>query len=57
MGVGIVAGRADGELCKKLAVRTLSKQLGKRRIVLMWRKGRLLTEPMLQLVEAIKQRD
>jgi hypothetical protein len=57
MGVGIVAGRADGELCKKLAVRTLSKQLGKRRIVLMWRKGRLLTEPMLQFVEAIKQRD
>lgn len=55
MGVGIVAGRADGELVKKLAVRRLSKQLGRRQIVFMWRKGRLLTEPMLQLVEGIKQ--
>jgi DNA-binding transcriptional LysR family regulator len=54
MGVGIVAGRADGELCKKIAVRTLSKQLGKRQIVFMWRKGRLLTESILQLVESIK---
>lgn len=56
MGVGIVAGRAEGELVKRLAVRPLSKQLGRRRIVLMWRHGRLLTEPMLRLVEEIKRR-
>ena len=54
MGVGILAGRASGELCKRLATRPLSKQLGRRKIVFMWRSGRLLTEPMLELIEGIK---
>jgi len=54
MGVGIIAGRASGELCKELAMRPLSKQLGRRQIVFMWRKGRLLTEAMLELIEGIK---
>ncbi|MCM2370581.1 LysR family transcriptional regulator [Aporhodopirellula aestuarii] len=54
-GVGILAGRQQGDMCRSLATRSLSKQLGKRKIVFMWRKGRLLTEPMLQLIEAIKQ--
>ncbi|MCO8121846.1 LysR family transcriptional regulator [Stieleria sp. TO1_6] len=54
MGVGILAGRREGTLCRKLGSRSLSKQLGQRRIVLMWRKGRLLTEPMLDLVNRLK---
>lgn len=54
MGIGILAGRREGGLCRKLATRSLSKQLGKRRIVLMWRKGRLLTEAMLDLVGEVK---
>jgi DNA-binding transcriptional LysR family regulator len=54
MGVGILAGRGDGVLCRDLSTRSLSRQLGRRNIVLMWRKGRLLTEPMLELVATIK---
>lgn len=54
MGIGILAGRSSGELCKKLAFRSLSRQLGQRRIVLMWRKGRILTGALLDLVEQMK---
>lgn len=57
MGVGILAGRGHGDLCRKLSVRSLSKHLGQRRIVLMWRKGRLLTEPLLELIDALKRID
>lgn len=53
MGLGILAGRQDGQLCAKLATRSLRKQLGRRQIALMWRKGRRLTEPMLRIVELI----
>lgn len=55
MGVGILAGRAEGELTKRLHVRSLRSQLGSRQIVFMWKRGRLLTESMLELIEAIKQ--
>lgn len=54
MGVGILAGRRDGDLCRKLATLSLNKQLGRRRIVLMWRKGRSLTDSMIDFVEEIK---
>ena len=54
MGVGILAGRRDGELCRKLATRSLRNQFGPKMIVLMWRKGRLLTEAMLDLVDGVK---
>ncbi len=57
MGVGVLAGRADGELCRRLATRSLSKSLGYRSIVFMWRKGRLLTEAMLDLIEEVKKLD
>ena len=53
MGIGVLAGRHDGLLCSKLATRSLRRQLGRRQIVFMWRKGRRLTEPMLRLVELI----
>ncbi len=54
MGVGILAGRANGELCKKLAVRSLKTELGERQIVFMWRRGRLLPESVLALIETIR---
>lgn len=54
MGVGILAGRPSGALCQKLFVRSLRKQLGRRQIVFMWRRGRLLSEPMLELIDEIK---
>lgn len=54
MGVGILAGRSDGRLSRGLAARSLSRLLGRRRIVLMWRKGRLLTEPMLELIDELR---
>jgi len=57
MGVGILAGRAGGELCRKLHTRSMNKHFGHRRISWMWRKGRQLTEPMLELIDAIKQLD
>lgn len=53
MGLGILAGRPDGKLCQKLAVRSLRKQLGRRQIVFMWRKGRHLSESLLALIEAV----
>ncbi len=55
MGVGILAGRQTGTLCSNLTTRSLRKQLGRRQIVFMWRKGQLLTEPVLALIEQIKQ--
>lgn len=54
MGLGILAGREDGLLCRGLVTRPLRRQLGHRQIVIMWRKGRRLTAPMLELVETIK---
>lgn len=55
MGLGILAGRPDGALCRKLATRSLRRQLGRRQIVLMWRKGRRPTQLMLRLIELVKE--
>lgn len=57
MGVGIVAGRPDGELCKGLVIKSLRQQLGQRQIVFMWRKGQLLAERVLNLIEEVKKLD
>lgn len=54
LGLGIVAGRADGQLGRNLKARSLRKQLGRRQIVVMWRKGRRLTQAMQQLVACIR---
>jgi DNA-binding transcriptional LysR family regulator len=56
MGLGILAGREDGPLCSKLVTRSLRRQLGQRRIVFMWRKGRMLSEPILDLIEEVRRR-
>jgi DNA-binding transcriptional LysR family regulator len=55
MGLGILAGRPDGQLCRKLTTRSLKRQLGRRQIVFMWRKGRQLTEPLMELVETVRR--
>ncbi|MEM6469167.1 MAG: LysR family transcriptional regulator [Planctomycetota bacterium] len=54
IGLGILAGRPNGRLCQQLATRSLSRLLGKRNIVFMWRKGRRLTDALLGLVEIIQ---
>lgn len=55
MGVGVLAGRREGHLCQNLATRSLSKPLGRRRIMLMHKKGRLLSEPLQDLVKEIQR--
>lgn len=55
MGVGILAGRGGGELSKGLTKISLKQQLGQRQIVFMWRKGQILSEPILSLIEEVKQ--
>lgn len=57
LGVGIVAGRVDGTLCRELTVKSLSRQLGKRYIVFMWKKGRHLNTPLTQLMQIITDRN
>ena len=56
MGLGILAGREDGPLCGKLATRSLRRQLGRRRIVFMWRRGRRLSQPILDLIDEVRRR-
>ncbi|MEW4487078.1 LysR family transcriptional regulator [Thalassoglobus sp. JC818] len=55
LGVGVVAGRLDGHLCDGLFVRSLRKQLGRRQIVFLWKRGRKLTGPMKRLVEIVQK--
>ena len=55
MGVGILAGRAEGKLCKGLATKSLRRQLGQRQIVFMWRRGRSLSPTLHQLIETIRE--
>lgn len=55
MGVGILAGRAGGELSKGLTKVSLKQQLGLRQMVFMWRKGQILSEPVLGLIEEVKR--
>jgi DNA-binding transcriptional LysR family regulator len=55
MGVGIVAGRPRGQLCRDLWTRPLRRQLGHRQIVFMWRRGRILTEPIRHVIEEVRR--
>lgn len=54
MGLGILAGRPDGSLSQRLVTRSLSRQLGTRNIVFMWRKGRRLSKALQGLVNTIQ---
>lgn len=55
LGVGILAGRSGGELCRGLNIRSLRRQLGRRQIVFMWKKGRHLNRPLSDLVRLVRQ--
>ena len=55
MGVGILAGRPNGQLCRRLAVHSFSRQLGRRQIMFMWKKGRILTAPMQAIVDEVRR--
>ena len=55
MGLGILAGRLDGVLTRNLATCSLRKQLGKRQIVFMARRGRRLSPTVRELMEEIRK--
>ena len=55
LGVGILAGVGDGELCRRLETRSLKHQLGRCQIVFMWKSGRRLTPALQSLVDAVRQ--
>lgn len=55
MGLGILAGREDGQLCRQLVTRSLRRHLGRRKIVFMWRKGRQLSVPIENLVREVSK--
>ena len=54
MGLGILAGRLDGVLTRGLATHSLRKQLGRRQIVFMSRRGRRSAAPVCALIEEIQ---
>jgi DNA-binding transcriptional LysR family regulator len=53
MGIGIMAGRAENLLTRDLITRSLRAHLGQARIVLMWKKGRVLTRTLRSLIDEI----
>jgi len=55
VGVGIVAGRADGMLSHGLVARSLRRQLGQAWIVFMWRQGRHLTAAVRTLMQFVRE--
>lgn len=53
MGVGIIAGREGGQLLRGLPVRSLRSTLGEARIVVAWKRGLILPDITVELVDAI----
>ena len=54
MGLGILAGREGGRLCSQLITHTLRRQLGRRKIVFMWRNGRRIGKALSALIEEVR---
>lgn len=54
MGVGLIAGRRDGFLCKGLASRSLTAELGTAWIVFMLQRGKIPSRPLASLIESIR---
>jgi hypothetical protein len=54
MGVGVIAGRAGGFLCRDLVVRSLSSELGDAWVAFRWKKGKLLTATVRTLMRLIR---
>lgn len=55
MGVGLIAGRPDGFLCKGLASRPLTAELGIAWIVFLLQRGKIPSRPLAALIEAIRR--
>src|SRR5207244_1618020 len=54
MGIGIVAGRAQGVLSRGLVMRPLDRQLGQAWIAFVWKRGRRLTAALQNLMRLIR---
>ena len=54
MGIGVVAGVPDGELCHKLRLESLRDELGTAKIVCQWKRGRHLSASMARLVQILR---
>ena len=54
IGVGVIAGRRDGNLARHVTTRTLAGELGSVHIVAAYRTGRLLTKVVRGLLNLIK---
>ncbi len=54
LGVGVIAGRADGPLCKGLVVHSLARFLGQARIVFIRRRGAYLSPLLRDLTDTIR---
>ena len=54
LGVGLLAGRQDGLLMRRLASRPLRDELGQANIVFMWKNGRVLTRMLQDLMDCVR---
>ena len=54
LGIGVIAGQADGPLCKGLVVHSLDKWLGRARIVFVRRRGAHLSPILRELSDTIR---
>lgn len=55
LGVGVIAGRAGGMLCRDLVVRSLRDELGDAWVAFRWKKGRHLTATVQTLMNLIRE--
>ncbi len=55
MGIGIIAGKSDGKLLVGLRSKSLRSLLGDARIIVAWKRGIILSQPMLELVASISR--
>ncbi|TWT55357.1 LysR family transcriptional regulator [Allorhodopirellula solitaria] len=54
LGIGIIAGRADGQLTRQIKTSSLAHELGKVNVVAAFREGRKLTNALGALVDLIR---
>jgi DNA-binding transcriptional LysR family regulator len=54
MGVGIIAGKANGRLLSGLRSRPLHSILGDARVIVAWKRGAILRQPVLDLIASIE---
>jgi DNA-binding transcriptional LysR family regulator len=55
MGIGIIAGKPDGSLLAGLRSKSLRHILGDARIIVAWKRGQILTQPMSELIATLSR--